>query len=393
MGSSVFVEANYFRNCKYPMLISMQGSDVYDEGTGTNDYVNMPTFSKEDGGIIKAWNNYMTGQKRFVAYGDSSYPYSTSDFDAWVATDRNDTIGNSVESVFGTNTYNNFDTDPSVMYAYIADSPEVAREKVMQYAGRVNGGDFKWTFNNTVDDASYDVNTALKAALVGYKTSLVSVQGDSIAHGGSDGSGGSTSGDLIHNFTLDGTTSSFYAITGNLSDTKGTVSYNGLTLTQCLKIESGTAISFTTTEDGTLTLVFNADFSGNIKINSASYTATSGLLTLEIPAGSYEITKADVANLYYMSVVYANVNNGGNTGINNTNAVEFTMYPNPVTDQLTVYCDAGVDRVDVYNMTGILVKRTGAGIRNINLSGLGLGSYLVVAFTDQGIFREIVVKR
>ena len=27
-SSSVFVEANYFRNCKYPMLISIQGSDV-----------------------------------------------------------------------------------------------------------------------------------------------------------------------------------------------------------------------------------------------------------------------------------------------------------------------------------------------------------------------------
>ncbi|MBP1678005.1 MAG: putative pectin or pectate lyase, partial [Bacteroidetes bacterium] len=31
LGSSVFMEANYFRNCKYPMLTSMQGSDVWDE--------------------------------------------------------------------------------------------------------------------------------------------------------------------------------------------------------------------------------------------------------------------------------------------------------------------------------------------------------------------------
>ena len=33
-GGNAFVEANYFRNCKYPMLISMQGSDIA-EGTGT----------------------------------------------------------------------------------------------------------------------------------------------------------------------------------------------------------------------------------------------------------------------------------------------------------------------------------------------------------------------
>ena len=56
------------------MLISMQGSDVYDESTQSNDYINMPTFSKEDGGIIKAFNNYMTGQKRFVPYGDNAFP-------------------------------------------------------------------------------------------------------------------------------------------------------------------------------------------------------------------------------------------------------------------------------------------------------------------------------
>ncbi len=65
-ASSVFVEANYFRNCKYPILISMQGSDVFNESTQTNDYSDMPTFSKEDGGMIKAFNNYMDGQERFV---------------------------------------------------------------------------------------------------------------------------------------------------------------------------------------------------------------------------------------------------------------------------------------------------------------------------------------
>ena len=51
-ASSVFVESNYFRNCKYPILTSMQGSDVYDESKQINDYSNMPTFSKEDGGGV-----------------------------------------------------------------------------------------------------------------------------------------------------------------------------------------------------------------------------------------------------------------------------------------------------------------------------------------------------
>ena len=49
LGSSVFMEANFFRNCKYPMLTSMQGTDVYGGAEGT--------FSGEAGGTIKAFNN------------------------------------------------------------------------------------------------------------------------------------------------------------------------------------------------------------------------------------------------------------------------------------------------------------------------------------------------
>lgn len=69
----------------------------------------------------------------------------------------------------GGNTYNNFDTDAAFYVKnLVIDSPNDAKDKVMQYSGRVQGGDFQWTFNNAVDDASYDVNTALKSALTSY---------------------------------------------------------------------------------------------------------------------------------------------------------------------------------------------------------------------------------
>lgn len=178
LGSSVFMEGNYFRNCKYPMLTSMQGSDVWNETTKANDYKNMGTFSSEDGGTIKAWNNAMEGHKRFVAYGSKDFANSSVDFDAYVAASRSEKVPATVKSAYGANTYNNFDTDASVMYAYVADDPAVARTKVTTYAGRVQGGDFKWSFDNAVDDTSSAVNAKLKAALVGYKTSLVCIQGE-----------------------------------------------------------------------------------------------------------------------------------------------------------------------------------------------------------------------
>ena len=179
LGSSVFMEANYFRNCKYPMMTSMQGSDVYAGGT-KRDPKNLGTFSSEDGGTIKAYNNYMEGSYTFISYGASKYMLkgketsvgsidTKADFDAYVVSSRDAQVPSSVKSYAGANIYNNFDTDKSVMYSYTADSPEQALANVRAYAGRVQGGDFKWTFDNSVDDAAYEVNQKLKDAIVAYK--------------------------------------------------------------------------------------------------------------------------------------------------------------------------------------------------------------------------------
>jgi pectate lyase len=180
MGCSIFMEGNYIRNCRYPMLTSLQGSDVWDD-TKNADNASLGTFSGEDGGAIKAWNNYMEGQKRFVAYGATGFPNSTVDFDAYVAASRAEKVPATVKSASGANIYNNFDTDASLMYAYTADAPEAAKTKAMTNAGRMQGGDFTWTFNNAVDDTSSAVNAPLKAAVVGYKTSLVYIQGEGTA--------------------------------------------------------------------------------------------------------------------------------------------------------------------------------------------------------------------
>jgi len=184
LGSSVFMEGNYFRHCKYPMLTSMQGSDVWDPVKKANDYVNMGTFSSEDGGTIKAWNNKFDSTdgapKRFVAYGATGGDIvnSTVDFDAYVVKSRSETVPATVKSAYGANIYNNFDVNTSVMYTYTADEPDAAKTKVTALAGRVGGSDFKWTFVNSADDTASAVNAPLKAALVAYTTSLVYVQGE-----------------------------------------------------------------------------------------------------------------------------------------------------------------------------------------------------------------------
>lgn len=190
-GSSLFVENNYFRNSKNPMMISLQGTDVWSPSKQQNDPGNQGTFSGENGGMIKAFNNVMdadigTNSMRFVAYGDPNPLYnipgkisSTIDFDAYVAATRDEQVPNTVKSFKGNNVYNNFDTDASLYVKnLVVEDPVTARDNVKLYAGRVDGGDFKWTFDNAVDDKSYAVIQALKTALTNYATSMVFIQAE-----------------------------------------------------------------------------------------------------------------------------------------------------------------------------------------------------------------------
>ena len=320
MGASCFVENNYFRNCPKPMMSSLQGSDALGEGT----------FSGEAGGIIKSYGNYMEGVKSYITYQDDN-----TSFDAYEASSKTEKVPSGVKTKSGGTGYNNFDTS-SVMYSYTADAAKDVPAIVTAHAGRVDGGDFKWQFNNAVDDESYAVNTSLKSALTSYKGTVVAIgsgfKEDNTPTPASTntptpavttttannvtptvttttpaGSSVST-GAYVHNFTSDGTSSSFYTISGNLSTAKGTASYNGLTLSQCLKVETATAISFNAPAAGKLTLVFG-DASSTIKIDGTKYTAdASGVLTVDLAAGNHSISKADAANLFYMA--YTGVGSG-----------------------------------------------------------------------------------
>jgi pectate lyase len=391
-ASSVFVEANYFRNCGYPMLISMQGSDVWSSSKNANDYTTMPTFSKENGGIIKAYNNYMVGQKRFVAYGNLAYPNSTIDFDAYVVNSAAETVPSTVKAYQGGSTYSNFDTNTTLMYTYIADTPEEARDKVLQWAGRMQGGDFKWTFNNAVDDSSSDVNPGLRDALAAYRTTLVAVQGDGEATGGGDddddgGDDIQPAVDLVHNFTTNGKESTFFTITGSLSDSKGTVVYGGQTLSICLKIESSTSVNFTTPKPSVLTLVFNTGFTGKIKINGTDYSAVAGIVTLNLAAGTHTITKADVANLYLIGIAYET------TGVNEPGIKSLRLWLDVTARQLIIgSTDEEIRSVELYSATGKLVKEVSGAVGSLDVSELPRGVYIVKVVTKNGDYSQRLLK-
>lgn len=350
-GSSAFVEANYYRNCKNPMMSSMQGTDALGQGT----------FSGENGGMIKAYNNITVGASSLI-YANSDAGTAKADavsFDAYLASSREETVPSSYKTVAGATTYNNFDTSSAYDLGVAEediDDPQDVPSIVTKYAGRMNGGDFDWTFQES-DDTNYSVDIALKAKVVNYKSSVLAIGGykgvdvePSTTEKATESTTKATEATTkatesttkatesttkatesttkateattkatestteapttapaettakVHNFSTDGTSSDFYTISGKLSSNKGTVSYNGLSLDTCLKIESKTKITFTTTAKAELVLVFNQKNSSDIKVDGTVYTLTDGILSLEIEAGSHEITKESTGNLYYMSV-------------------------------------------------------------------------------------------
>ena len=182
-GADIFVENNYFRDCKYPILTSMQGSDIAGGGDGT--------FSSEDGGSIKAYGNIMKGVYTYRPYSNTN----KTEFDAYETDSREGRVPADVTAKKGGDTYSNWDTDASLMYSYTPDDAAQvpAIVKGIYGAGRINHGDFRPIFNNNIQDNEDNLLTNLSSAIQSYDSFLVGFyEGDTTI--GKGGVGFSTTG-------------------------------------------------------------------------------------------------------------------------------------------------------------------------------------------------------
>lgn len=120
----------------------------------------------------------MVGQKKFQAY-NASDETNSKHFDAYVAATRDEKVPAEVKTLKGETGYNNFDTE-SGFYSYTPDAAaDVPGIVTGTYgAGRCQKGDLSFTFNNSVDDADAEINTALEAKLKSYTSSFVKIIGD-----------------------------------------------------------------------------------------------------------------------------------------------------------------------------------------------------------------------
>lgn len=168
-GSSVFVESNYFRATKDPMLISQQGTDA--KGGGT--------FSGETGGMIKSYGNVYADKGASSNYTPITQHESAASFDCYEVASRDEQVPGSVKALVGGTAYNNFDTNSTLMYTYKPAAATQVPAVVTGWtgAGRLDKGDFKWTFTSS-DDSSYAINAALSAAIDSYQSKMVGISAE-----------------------------------------------------------------------------------------------------------------------------------------------------------------------------------------------------------------------
>lgn len=319
-GSSVFMESNYFDATKRPIMSSLQGTDAKGDGT----------FSGEKGGLIKAYGNVFANKPDNFSY--IPYAENNTSFDAYEVSDPSEQVPSSVKTLVGGTSYDNFDTNSSLMYAYAADKAEDVPSIVEGFygAGRLNHGDIDFVIpdETVVTNGHQQPWPALASILDAYTSGVVKVFGESNAtgEGGSTGggeTGGSTGGTeggstvtpiegtVLVTFTDSKPSSSIVTVSGNYATNKGTATIDGTSYSTCVKMESATNISVTVDKKVTMTLYFSsADTKTNAKIDgkkpaevNAVIDSTAKTMTVTLDAGSHTITKQDTCNLFGIKLV------------------------------------------------------------------------------------------
>lgn len=322
-GSSVFMESNYFDATKRPIMSSLQGTDAKGDGT----------FSGEKGGLIKAYGNVFANKPDNFSY--IPYAENNTSFDAYEVSNPSEQVPVSVKTLVGGTSYNNFDTNSSLMYAYAADKAEDVPAIVEGFygAGRLNHGDIDFVIpdETVVTNGHQQPWPALASILDAYTSGVVKVFGESNAtgeggstEGGStggsgSGEGGSTGGStggteggstvtpiegtVTCSFAADGTLSNTsFALTGEAKNVKKEETViEGTTYTASLKMESKTEVSFTTSQKMTLYVYYGTSGANNVKVDGVKQTGAPTTVVLE--AGAHKITKGDTTTIALIKLV------------------------------------------------------------------------------------------
>lgn len=297
-GSSVFVDRNYFKVAYRPMMSSKQGTDANGNGT----------FSGEDGGLIKAYGNIFTEKTSNFSY--ITWADNSTSFDAYEVSSPTETVPSTVVTKAGGTTYNNFDTNSSLMYSYVADDAADVPAKVTGYygAGRLNHGDIDFTIPDEtwITNGHHQPCPALATLMDSYASSLVSIYGsDSSTSGDSDNGGGGSDNNgngeltetILCSFDKNGAVceaAQGIVSTSSNSIKKGaTYTLDGTTYSYCIKVDSKQTITVTVDKSVAMTIYFGNTTATTLKVDATKIDISNQILTTTLTAGTHTLTKGD----------------------------------------------------------------------------------------------------
>ena len=169
-GSNIFMESNYFEAVKRPIMSSLQGTDI----KGSKG-----TFSGENGGMIKSYGNVFVDKPSGFSY--ITYADNPASFDAYEVAKPSDQLPASVKTLVGGTCYNNFDTNPDVMYSHTADNAVDVPSIIEGFygAGRLNHGDIHFDIpdETVVTSGHQQPLPALANILDSYESGVVKEMG------------------------------------------------------------------------------------------------------------------------------------------------------------------------------------------------------------------------
>lgn len=169
-GSNIFMESNYFEAVKRPIMSSLQGTDI----KGSKG-----TFSGENGGMIKSYGNVFVNKPSGFSY--ITYADNPTSFDAYEVAKASEQLPAGVKTLVGGTGYNNFDTNPDVMYSHTADNAVDVPSIIEGFygAGRLNHGDIKFDIpdETVVTNGHQQPLPALANILDSYESGVVKVMG------------------------------------------------------------------------------------------------------------------------------------------------------------------------------------------------------------------------
>ncbi|MCJ7932096.1 MAG: T9SS type A sorting domain-containing protein [Chryseobacterium sp.] len=293
----------------------------------------------------------LAGQGGFLIYGGAVSDYQIATIDA--------AHGNSLKITSGAS-YNAADNTPNVRFAFKSiTTPATAGNNILKGTLEIYTGPATGT--GKIQCALYD---AAGDGVVGINYDFATKKIDGMGR-----------------LTQLGSTAKFYSIG------LGTASYAANTWVSVAFTYNKTTGAYSWTyPEGTFTF----DSTTN-----PLYSVSTGLVAAEydiVSSTDVGNTVANTAAVDNINIVYSNAATLGTNEVTKPATVPVSVYPNPVSDVLTIKSDAKVNKVEIYDMSG---RKVNADLNNdkVNVGNLNPGSYIITIETKEGKTTEKFIKK